>query len=103
MTLLSGTDPMVDSLRAFATLPRWLAAAMHGDEVADSLVRHVPELAEGRLRLLSCSPERLRAKGEEWVARYRLTVVAEGGEPRDVVLVGVLSAPGRDPMRAAAR
>ena len=96
MTLLSGTDPMVDSLRAFATLPRWLAAAMHGDEVADSLVRHVPDLAEGRLRLLSCSPERLRAKGEEWVARYRLTVVAEGGEPRDVVLVGVLSAPGRD-------
>lgn len=96
MTLLSGTDPMVDSLRAFATLPRWLAAAMHGDEVADSLVRHVPDLSEGRLRLLSCSPERLRAKGEEWVARYRLTVVAEDGDARDVVLVGVLSAPDRD-------
>lgn len=96
MTLLSGTDPVVDSLHAFATLPPWLASAMHGDEVADSLVRHVPDLAEGRLRLLSCSPERLRAKGEEWVARYRLSVVAEGGEPRDVVLVGVLSAPGRD-------
>ena len=47
---------------------------MDGARVGDSLVRHVPELADGRLTLLSCTPQRLRAKDQEWVARYQLSV-----------------------------
>jgi hypothetical protein len=97
MTLLSDTDPVVASLGAFASLPEWLAAPMHGERVGASLARHVPELAEGRLTLLSCTPQRLRAKDEEWVARYQLSVAAPGAEPRDVVLVGNLWAPSQQP------
>ena len=47
----------------------------------------------GRTRLLSCTPERLRAKGEEWLARYRLAVEDEGAEARSVVVVGNLYGP----------
>ena len=57
------------SARACGTIPDWLAAPMHGDRVAASLRTHVPDLAEGRVELLSCTPERLRAKESEWVAR----------------------------------
>ena len=97
MTLLSDTDPVVASLGAFAALPEWLAAPMDGARVGDSLVRHVPELADGRLTLLSCTPQRLRAKDQEWVARYQLSVSPLGAEPRDVVLVGNLWAPSQQP------
>ena len=97
MTLLSDTDPVVASLGAFAALPEWLAAPMDGARVGDSLVRHVPELADGRLTLLSCTPQRLRAKDQEWVARYQLSVSPRGAEPRDVVLVGNLWAPSQQP------
>ena len=54
MTLISGADPVTASLDAFATIPGWLAAPMHGDRVAASLRTHVPELAEGRVELLGC-------------------------------------------------
>ena len=97
MTLLSDTDPVVASLGAFAALPEWLAAPMDGARVGDSLVRHVPELADGRLTLLSCTPQRLRAKDQEWVARYQPLGLALGAEPRDVVLVGNLWAPSQQP------
>ena len=84
---------MIWPLDAFATLPDWLAAGMNGERVKESLERHVPELVEGRTQLLSCTPERLRAKGDEWIARYRLSVADPGGEPRSIVLVGSLVAP----------
>jgi hypothetical protein len=96
MTLISNTDPLVASLSAFGTLPDWLAAPMHGDRVGDSLARHVPDFATGRLALLSCDPQRLRAKGGEWIARYKLSVATSDGEPREVVLVGNLIPPSHD-------
>lgn len=83
----------IGPLEAFATLPDWLAAGMDGRRVREALERQVAELVRGEVRLLSCTPERLRAKGEDWLARYRLGVVGPGGEPRDLVLVGRLFAP----------
>jgi hypothetical protein len=85
---------IVASLAAFGELPDWLAAGMDPPRVRDALERHVPELHDGRLRLLACTPDRLRAKGDEWLARYTLSVEAPGDEPRDVVLVGNLWPPG---------
>lgn len=82
-------DELVESLSAFAALPEWLADGIDG-----ALVRRLlAELADGTLRVSACTPERLRAKGEEWLARYRVEVVDPGGEPRDVVLIGNLWPP----------
>lgn len=99
MTTWFDRSTIIAPLDAFATLPGWLAAGMDGDLVRTALEEHAPDLAEGRLRLLSCTPERLRAKGDQWLARYRFSVVETGGEPhpvvdpRSVVLVGNLFAP----------
>lgn len=93
MTTTFERDSVVSSLAAFASLPDWLAAGMDADRVSEGLLRHVPELGEGGLRLLSCSPDRLRAKESDWLARYTLSVSELGGEPRDIVLVGNLWAP----------
>ncbi len=105
-------DNAVSSLATFATLPGWLAAAMDGQRVADELGRQVPELSSGALRLQSCTPERLRAKGDEWLARYRLRVApaedAPASEPpagqagAEVVLVGRLWAPSQPAPRTHA-
>ena len=94
-------DTQLLPLRAFGTLPDWLAAGMDGDQVKDSLERHVPELATRRTRLLSVTPERLRAKSDEWLARYRLTVVEPDGDQSDIVVVGNLWSPtsGHTPER----
>jgi len=86
---------VADSLAAFGGLPDWLAAGMDAQRLCAALERQVPELRDGRLRLLACSPDRLRAKDDEWRARYTLLVAEPGGEPRDVVLVGNLWPPGR--------
>jgi Phosphotransferase enzyme family len=86
---------VTDELDAFASIPDWLAAGMSADRVRSSLERHVAELHEGSWQLVSCTPERLRAKGEEWLARYRLAVVDPDGEPRDLVAVGNLRGPSR--------
>lgn len=94
MTATFDTDELVEPLAAFASLPDWLAAAMQSARVAESLARHVPQLSGGRLALLDCAPQRLRAKGSDWLARYELTVAEPGGEPRTVVLVGELRPPG---------
>jgi len=101
---VSATDDaerVVGPLAAFASLPDWLAAAMQPTSVAESLVRHVPELSEGRLALLECAPQRLRAKGSDWLARYELRVAGPTGEPSRVVLVGRLLPPGAALPRAA--
>jgi hypothetical protein len=82
------------ALRAFGRLPAWLADAMDPERVRTALSRTVPELASGRLRLVDCDPERLRAKGDQWLARYRLVVADRDGE-RTVVLSGELLSPER--------
>jgi hypothetical protein len=84
---------LIDSLAPFATIPEWLAAAMLPDRVAASLRRHVPELAAGTLTLLECSPDRLRAKADEWLARYTVSLRRPDGSDDQVVLVGRLSPP----------
>jgi hypothetical protein len=94
VTATSGAD-LLAPLAAFARLPDWLAEAMRPARVAASLTRHVPELADGRLALLDCTPQRLRAKGSDWVARYELRVAEPTGAPRAVVLAGSLHPPGR--------
>ncbi|MGZ4616077.1 MAG: phosphotransferase [Actinomycetes bacterium] len=86
-------DRHVEALTALATLPGWLEAAMTPRRVEAALRRDVPELADGRIALHSCTPERLRAKGTDWVSRYRLRVTEPGGRSREVVLVGNLWSP----------
>lgn len=95
MTTTIDKDQVVASLAAFATLPDWLADCMRPGTVGESLVRHVPELRDGRLTLVSCNPQRLRAKGSDWLARYTLRVGEPDGAARDVVLIGNLRAPGQ--------
>ena len=96
MTTWFNPKTVIAPLDTFATLPDWLAAGMDGERVQASLQRQVPELAEGRPQLVSVWPQRLRAKGEEWLARYQLTVADPGAEPRHVVVVGNLYAPSAD-------
>ena len=95
-TTYDGTT-IVASLAEFGELPSWLAAGMDPGRVGESLERHVPELRDGRLRLLSTRCDRLRAKGEEWLARYTVCVAEPRGEPRELVLVGNLWPPGKCP------
>src|SRR5687767_13579143 len=96
MTITSESDRLITSLAGFASLPDWLAAGMDAGRVAESLVRHVPELAAERPRLVSCTPDRLRAKDSEWLVRYTLTVARPADEPRKIVLVGNLWPPGQE-------
>ena len=95
MTTWLDEERIISALDPFTTLPAWLSAGMHGDQVAQVLTRHVPEFASGRLRLHECTPQRLRSKEDEWLARYSLMVAEPGGELREVVLVGTLWAPAR--------
>ena len=95
MSTTTENDLVVEPLAAFASLPDWLSAGMDAQRVAASVVRHVPELNQARLQLLSCTPERLRAKGGEWLARYTLEIAENGGAPRPVVLVGNLYGPSQ--------
>jgi hypothetical protein len=93
MKIWFDSETVISPLEAFAKLPDWLAAGMDGERVEESLQRYVPEFIEGRPRLLSCTPERLRAKGDEWLARYQLSVAGPGAETRSVVAVGNLYGP----------
>src|SRR6476620_7070818 len=97
MTTTYDPTTIVSSLAAFGELPDWLSAGMDPRRVREGLEREVPELLDGRFRLLECTTDQLRAKGDEWHARYTLSVAEPGGEPREVVLVGNLWPPGREP------
>ena len=97
MTTHFDIPDVLESLAAFEILPEWLAAGMSGSRVGSSLEQHAAPLADGTVTLLSCSPKRLRAKGEEWIPRYELKVSADGGEPEPVVLIGRLWAPDQTP------
>lgn len=97
MTTTYDATTIVDSLGAFRGLPDWLAAGMDPRRVSEGLERRVPELRDGRFRLLACTPDRLRAKGDLWVARYTLSVAEPDGARREVVLVGTLWRPGQEP------
>ncbi len=102
MTITSDAATIADSLAAFSALPDWLAAGKDAAKVGASLTSQVPELRDGRLRLLACRCDRLRAKGargDEWLARYVLTVTGPGSEPTEVVLVGNLWPPGTGPAK----
>ena len=92
-------DDLQGPLQRLSQLPAWLARAMDPGSVRASLLRHVPELVAGRARLLDCTPSRLRAKGEQWLARYELVLSEAGGAdpdgsgPRPLVLTGELEPP----------
>ena len=91
-------DAAVAALQGLASIPRWLSAFMEPKRLETSLRRAVPELADGRLTLLDCVPQRLRAKGDQWLARCQVTVAAPDGSRRDVVLVGRVVPPAEDAM-----
>jgi hypothetical protein len=88
---------VVTGLRKFAPLPTWLTHAMDAGRVQAALEQHVPEFAAGALRLVSCHPSRLRAKGAQWLARYELMVSPSTDKTSPVVLVGVLEPPNGRP------
>lgn len=89
---------MLDALEPFAEIPDWLAAPMRPGALETSLRTHVPEFRSGALELVDCRADRLRAKGDQWLARCRVWVAPAGGtayeEPREVVLSGRLLPPG---------
>lgn len=90
-------DEAIAALEPFGTLPEWLASVMRPERLAASLSEVVPELVDGRLSLVSCATEQLRAKGERWLVRCLVTVSrGESGDPRQVALVGVLHPPGSE-------
>ena len=66
-------DEAIEALAPFAELPDWLAALMRPHRLEESLRRHVPELTDGTLTLLSCRADQLRAKDDQWLARCRVT------------------------------
>jgi hypothetical protein len=74
MTTTTTYDEAVDALAPFAELPDWLAALMRPHRLEESLRRHVPELSDGTLTLLSCRADQLRAKDDQWLARCRVTL-----------------------------
>lgn len=84
------------ALDAFAGLPEWLAAVMAPGRVAEALRSAVPELAGPRFRLVDAVVDRLRAKGAEWHVHCRVELV-DGGQPSELVLVGLLLPPGAEP------
>ena len=94
-------DPVLDALRVLALPPSWLTTAADGPQLADRLVRTVPELNDEGSRLRACSVEDLRLKGSRWVGRYLLTVAGPDGV-RDLVLTGVLDpdGPAAAPLRS---
>ena len=96
-SLTPTTDRVSRALESFAELPDWLAALMRPSRLEDSLRLHVPEIADGRLEIVSCRADQLRAKDDQWHARCRVTVSGDGadGDEREVVLVGLLSPPHR--------
>lgn len=91
------TETVSRALESFAELPDWLSALMRPGGLEQSLRRHVPEIADGRLELVSCRADQLRAKDDQWHARCRVTVSGAGidGDEHEVVLVGLLHPPGR--------
>ncbi len=96
-------DEAIDALGPFAELPDWLAGLMRPGRLEASLREHVSELRDGRLTLLDCRADRLRAKEERWLARCRAIITPRDSgphtEPSEVVLVGELHPPGRpDPI-----
>src|SRR4249920_3517728 len=95
---LSTGEELLPALRAFAELPSWLTRAMDPGRVRVSLLRHVPELADGRQHLVDCLPTRMRAKGGQWLARYELVVADPSEGTRPVVLTGELVPPTGPPV-----
>jgi hypothetical protein len=108
MTLTCGSAhvDLAGALAGLGSLPDWLAAGMEAGRVGASLLRHVPDLADGRCRLLACAPERLRVADDGWRARYRVTVAGPDGRARESILVGTMwpptAGPAPDPGPAAA-
>ena len=92
-------DEAIDALGPFAELPDWLAVLMRPGRLEASLRAHVPELGDGRLTLLECRADQLRAKEASWLARCRAVVAAPASgpeaQPVEVVLVGDLRPPTR--------
>jgi hypothetical protein len=94
MTTYLDLEDVIAPLDTFATLPGWLAAGMDPQAVRRELERNVPEFADRSLELVSVTPERLRAKGHEWIARYRLSISDGASDAhRDVALIGNLLPP----------
>jgi Ser/Thr protein kinase RdoA (MazF antagonist) len=82
-------------LKRFTEPPDWLLAVDDPERVAAALVRWVPELSSGRLRLRDCEVERMRLKDGAWAGQYRLVVWDSAGE-REVALDARVVADGSD-------
>lgn len=80
---------VLDALAGFAELPAWLALGMDGERVRSAVAAQAPGLD-----VLACEPQRLRAKDDRWLCRYRLTVVGPDQVRRELVLTGELVPPG---------
>ena len=92
------TDRVLDALAGFRELPEWLAVGMDGERVRSAVAE-----ATAGVDVLACEPQRLRAKEDRWLCRYRLQVAGPDRVPHELVLTGELVPPGprRDDWEAA--
>jgi len=82
---------IIGGLHQLAALPDWLAAAANGAHVAAALERAVGELASGALAIRRCKVDNVRLKGQQWIARYELTIEESAGGPaRELAIIGTL-------------
>ena len=86
---LSADDAVLPALAGFGELPDWLAAGMDGERVRAAVAAAAPDLD-----VQGCEPQRLRAKDDRWLCRYRVSVGPSDRVAREVVLVGELVPPG---------
>ena len=89
MTTSTELDQIAHGLHQLSTLPDWLAAGANGTRVAAALERDIVGLAIRR-----CKVDNLRLKGEQWLARYELTIAEPDGSAREIALAGTLTPPG---------
>jgi hypothetical protein len=91
------TTEVAASLQRLAELPGWLLAALQPEQVSAALMRDIPELASGALKLRSCKVKRLLLKDDSgrWTGAYNVAVEdPQTGQKRTIVLDGTLTAPG---------
>ena len=93
-SVTESTTEVAASLQRLAALPGWLLAALQPDQVSAALVRDIPELASGALKLRSCKVKRLLLKDDSgrWTGAYNVAVEdPQTGQKRTIVLDGTLT------------
>jgi len=87
-----------EGLDRFSELPDWLICARDSEVVRAELSRIIPEIAAGRLIVLTCDPGHFVFKNEFWTGQYKLTLTEpDRDQPWQAVLAGKVFSPHSTP------